>query len=303
MVAGWSSFAPAKQHSLDLLSTSQKMVREIEFEVEQSYAVQADRCENGAPFICYPNEHGRWYLAQGCCNSWNCPRCGQIRAREEYGRIVEGAKKLHERGLTLFFVTLTCVGKELDVETSDEGYYGWTNRLLSAWRARTKKQSGYWCYVQVTERQKRGAAHSHMITTSYPDDAKTYKKGDRLPNGTIAKHDCLFSEWFLSRNLSAGLGKMTDCTVVQNPVGVAVYVSKYLFKDAQTTLWPKGWKRVRYSQSWPKLEERHNPLAFPVLNLTDWMRVKFLNVAVTALDNVCYEAALARLVINVVPPN
>lgn len=292
---------------LDLLSTSQKVVSEklqsdIEFEIEQSHAIQAERCENGAPFICFPDVGGRWHLVQGCCNSWTCARCGQIRARQEYGRIVEGARKLQEEGHTLFFVTLTCLGKELDLKTADDNYYTWTNRLLSTWRARTKNEGQYWCYVQVTERQKRGAAHSHMITTCYPKDAVEYKKGSTLPNGSVAKHDCLFSIWFMERNTSAGLGKMTDCTKIESAIGVAVYVSKYLFKDAQQTLWPKGWKRVRYSQNWPKLPEQSNPFAFPVLKYSDWLRVRSLGVAVYADTEATYEAALTRLVTNVVPP-
>lgn len=292
--------------NLDLLSTSQKisekLLSDIEFEIEQSHAIQADRCENNAPYICFPDVNRKWHLVQGCCNSWQCPRCGQIRAREEYGRIVEGAKKLREAGHTLFFVTLTCVGKELDVKTSDDAYLTWTNRLLSTWRARTKKDDQYWCYVQVTERQKRGAAHSHMITTCYPTDAKAYKKGSLLPNGSYAKHDCLFSLWFMKKNISAGLGKMTDCTKIESAVGVAVYVSKYLFKEAQQTLWPKGWKRVRYSHNWPKLEDKSNPDAFPVIRYNDWLKVKALGVAVHADTNDTYETALARLITNVVPP-
>lgn len=292
--------------NLDLLSTSQKisekLLGEIEFEIEQSHAIQADRCENNAPYICFPDVNRRWHLVQGCCNSWQCPRCGQIRAREEYGRIVEGAKKLREAGHTLYFVTLTCIGKELDVKTSDDAYLMWTNRLLSTWRARTKKDGQYWCYVQVTERQKRGAAHSHMITTCYPNDMKAYKKGSLLPNGSYAKHDCLFSLWFMKKNVSAGLGKMTDCTKIESAVGVAVYVSKYLFKEAQQTLWPKSWKRVRYSQNWPKLEDKSNPDAFPVIRYNDWLKVKALGVAVHADTNDTYEVALARLITNVVPP-
>lgn len=292
--------------SLDQLSTSQKMgeksAKEIEFEFEQSFAVQAERCSNGAPYICYPDVNGKWHIVQGCCNNWQCERCGQIRARQEYGKIVEGAVKLREGGYTLFFVTITCVGKVLDLKTADDDYLQWTNRLLSSWRARTKKQDDLWCYVQVTERQRRGAAHSHFIITSFPDDATEYRKGQRLPNGAIAKHNCLYSEWFTKRNVSAGLGKMTDCTLIESAIGVAVYVSKYLFKDAQETLWPKGWRRVRYSQSWPKQDDKSNPDAFPVIRLADWRRVALLGVAVHADCNATYEAALTRLVTNVVPP-
>lgn len=275
---------------------------EIEFELEQSRALQAKRCSNNAPFICYPAGPGQWYLIQGCCNSWLCPRCGQIRAREEYWKIVNGAKMLDEAGEALYFVTITCQGKELDLSKADDDYLLWTNRLLSAWRARTKKQGDTWAYVQVTERQKRGAAHSHMITCSVPADAIEFKENDWLPNGSIAKHDCLYSQWFIDRNVSAGLGKMADITTIRNPIAVAVYVSKYLFKDMQAALFPSKWKRVRYSQSWPKESVASCEGAFPVVRASDWRRVGELPGVVKTRDEVTYERALACLCTNVLPP-
>lgn len=290
---------------LDLYSTSQKvsseLLADIEFELEQSFAVQSPRCDKHAPFICYPDVGGEWHLVQGCCNSWNCSRCGQIRAREEYWRIVNGAEKLAE-GEQLYFVTLTCRGADLNLETADENYLLWTNRLLSAWRASAKKRGKTLTYAQVTERQKRGAAHSHLIVNDYPPDAKPYRKGDWLPNGTIAKHDCLYSEWFVERCTSAGLGKLTDCTIVRNPVAVAVYVSKYLFKDMTETLWPKGWRRVRYSREWPKTDPPANPDAFPVIRKADWYKVAQIKQGVRCEDSASYEAALVRLITNVYPP-
>lgn len=299
--------------SLDLLSTSQKievgggdisphLLHELEFHIEQSYAAErASKCINHAPYICFKDNTNAWRLVQGCCNSWTCPRCGNIRAREEYGKIVNGARELSQHH-TLYFVTITCRGKDLDLKTSDDDYYTWTNRLLSAWRARCKAENGAWHYVQVTERQRRGAAHSHLITTHFPNDAKEFMAGEMLPSGIVAKHDCLYSEWFVKRNISAGLGKATDCTIVHSAVGVAVYVAKYLFKDAQLTLWPKGWKRIRYSQSWPKLPERAPAEAFPIIKYADWMRVSLLGATVHADSVETYEKALSMLVVNVVPP-
>lgn len=285
---------------------SKKLQSEIEFELEQSKATQAKKCENNAPLIAYQNAKGAWCIVQGCCNSWQCARCGQIRARHEYGRIVNGAKELDARGHQLYFVTITCRGADLNLETSDDNYLMWTNRLLSTWRARTKKQAQKdklqaWCYVQVTERQERGAAHSHLVTCSFPDDAIPYQKGDMLPNGIVAKHDCLYSAWFVAKNVSAGLGKVCDCTVIQNPIAVAVYVSKYLFKDVRETLWPKKWRRVRYSQSWPKLVREKSQDAFPIIKYVDWIKVSNLPGTVYALDQYSYDRALSALATNVFP--
>jgi hypothetical protein len=104
------------------------------------------------------------------------------------------------------------------------------------------------------------------------------------------------------KNISAGLGKMCDITSIRNAVGVAVYVSKYLFKDAQVTLWPKGWKRIRYSQSWPKLEHESSGKGFPVIRFADWIRVSNLPTVI-AKDTVAYEQALKALCTNVLPPS
>lgn len=289
----------AYQSGLDLyLSTSQKA---IESDIEQSYGVQSATCDNHAPYICFQDTAGMWRLVQGCCNDWLCGRCGQIRARHEFARIAYGATLLMDMGHSMYFVTVTCRGKDLDVSTSDDDYLLWTNRLFSTWRARCKKEGGHWAYVQVTERQQRGAAHSHIITTHHPNDGKMYNKGDMLPNGIVAKHDCLYSDWFVAANQSAGLGKATDCTEVRSVVGVTSYVSKYLFKDMQSALWPKGWRRLRYSQSWPKLPEHKNDSAFPVVRYKDWQRVMFLGTVVADSEET-YEKALSVLATNVVPP-
>jgi hypothetical protein len=82
-------------------------------------------------------------------------------------------------------------------------------------------------------------------------------------------------------------------------VAVAVYVSKYLFKDAMKTKFPKSWKRIRYSQNFPKLPDRTPELAFPLIKLEDWKRLAALDMTVYAEDEYCLHAAYARLVTNV----
>lgn len=302
---------------LDLLSTSQKngadyapflseisdnLRFDIEFELEQSRAIQAPRCEKYAPFIFFIDHTGQGRLVQGCCNDWTCKRCGQIRAREEYGRIVEGARKLSEAGHKLYFWTLTCRGRECSVEEAESNYLRWTNHLLSSCRYQAKKVAVDFVYVQVTERQKRQHPHSHLIASFVPPDAQRYLRGEKLPNARVAKHDCLWSEWFREANIKSGLGKECDLSAIESPVAVAVYISKYLFKEAMSTKWPKGWKRIRYSQNWPKLPERTPDLAFPLIRLADWKRLGALDMSVIAEDRYCYEAALERLVTNVIPP-
>jgi hypothetical protein len=296
---------------LDLFSTTQtlelksckispELIADIEFEIEQSEALQTEQCERGAPFICYPDGQGRWRLVQGCCNNWLCPRCGHIRARQEYARILQGVQVLIEQGHTLYFHTLTCRGRELSLEESEADYYKWTNRLLSACRIHAKRHGIFWCYVQVTERQQRQHPHSHLITTFLPADAVLTRETRTRPDGTEYSVDVYVSKLFTDWNKRAGLGSHHKIEAVYSPIGMAVYLSKYLFKDCMTTPWPPRWKRIRYGNNWPKLADVSSPEAFPVLTLNDWNRVKAIPGLVYADSNITYERALARLVTNVV---
>lgn len=259
---------------------SEKIIAEIEFEIEQSLALQEAICDNHAPYIFFVDVQGRGRLVQGCCNAWTCKRCGHIRARYEYGRIVNGANELALAGHKLYFHTITCRGKEMSLQEAEANYPVWTNRLLSTMRARSKKQSMFWAYAQVTERQKRQHPHSHFISTFLPDDAieQTILKRDK--NGTMKERDVLISKWFIKSNTNAGLGDQCEITLIINGVAVAVYVSKYLFKDAIATLWPPHWQRVRYSNSWPKLIFPTAELAFPVVTALDWQRLAHLEMSV-----------------------
>lgn len=295
---------------LDRLSTSQTNLsgvgeglrNEIEFQVEQSKAIQAKRCERGAPYIFFVDKAGGGHVVQGCCNDWTCPRCGQIRARTEYGRIVNGAKVLADQGHNLYFWTLTCRGADMPLETAERDYLKWTNRLFTAARAKATRSGSYWAYVQVTERQKRQHPHSHVISSYAPSDAIPYLKGEMLPNGRKAKHNCLWSAWFRAANTSAGLGVECDLSTIENAVAVAVYVSKYLFKDAMTTKFEKNWRRIRYSRNWPKLPDPETGDAFPLVRFADWLRMEALGHIVRADSYETYCAALARGIMCVIPP-
>lgn len=269
--------------------------------LENAETTNDTRCSNHAPFIAFTRETNAWYLVQGCCNSWYCPRCSIIRAKHEYGRIVHGANVL-SNSYKLSLVTLTASGSETPDDTDDR-YLEYTNRVLSAWRAHTKAIGMYWCYVQVTERQKRGNAHSHIITTAIPKDARQVKKGE-YAGGYLHKRDELHSAWLQKRAAAAGLGHICNISEVRSSHGVAAYVAKYLFKDLSQTQFPKHWKRIRYSQSWPKLPQKENAPenAFPVIRASDWNRVRELPV-IRALDNTSYETALAALCMNIYPPN
>ena len=247
---------PANTDLLDLFSTSQKTSAKVD---KTHTSKESVFCRYNAPYFAYQIHLARYGVTQGCCNHWDCPKCGQTRARQEYGRIVSGVRQLALEH-TIYFVTVTCKGKEMSLEDSEANYLTWTNRLFSAWRARTKVQGGKWCYCQVTERQRRGHPHSHILTTADLGDlylGHVWK--ERTPSlyiPTDSREIALRSDWLAGSVQRAGLGTQYDVSIASSPEGASRYVAKYLFKQTMfEDTWRKGWKRVRYSQNFPKLEE------------------------------------------------
>lgn len=271
---------------------SPDLLLDVEVLIEQSGFAQAEKCERGAPFIFFVDGAGIGRIVQGCCNNWMCSRCGQIRARTEYGVMVEGAKILAERGVKLYMHTWTCRGRELGWQEAEQSYGKWTNAMLNSCRDRAKSQGDDWFYTQVTERQTRKHPHSHLIASFLPGDATLTTVRKRDKNGEWVNRDVYISQWYEKRLKAAGLGEQYDITEVRNNIAVAVYAAKYLFKDAIFTEWPPKWKRIRYSQSWPKNPEHGKPeIAYPLILQRDWYRVTLENVPVVAQDEISYEAA------------
>jgi len=264
-------------NSLDLFSTSQTNRRSKKSPQGKKERQIYDECKNNAPCFAYQIEGKKWGVVQGCCNDWNCPRCGQQRAREEYGRIVAGAREL-SKTYPLYFFTITCRGREMTLNEAEHSYLEWTNRLLTRLRAATKRTGGQWSYACVTERQTRLHPHSHYITTYCPPDWILVKKGQekRFYQGQppiIATHDTLQSKVVELACTECGLGYQYDISRVESVEAGSRYMAKYLFKPSIfETVWPKGWRRVRYSANWPKLPEKDSN-AFILLTWMDWTRL------------------------------
>lgn len=287
---------------LDLFSTSQKI---------------DGKCKNRAPYICVPENGGTpGHLAQGCCNDWTCPRCGELRAKHEYGRMVEGAREIAKTH-PLWFVTITCKG-DVTVREAETTYLETTNRFLSVCRARAKKQKTDWFYASVTERQKRKHPHSHYLMTFCPSDAfapiddyTRYLASIERINASIPlqmrftaipENELSFldyhSEWLMLTAVKAGLGVQCRISLVDGVEGCSRYIAKYLFKQTAFEDWPKGWKRIRYSQNWPKLPEQKHERAFVVLTAWDWHLAGDSGNLITRSQTV-YERALVQGLTNV----
>ena len=176
---------------------------------------------------------------------------------------------------------------------AEAGYLKWTNKLLTTWRTYATRHNQKWYYVQVTERQKRGHPHSHILTTFSPPNTIMGKKGgwktDAQGHSIWVEKDALRSSYVLNSCVNAGLGNQYDISRVQSVEGASRYVAKYLFKPTIfTTTWPKGWKRVRYSQEFPQIPEKETE-AFILMTREDWRKLARLATIITSNEYVVGE--------------
>jgi len=212
--------------------------------------------------------------------------------------MVEGCRKLAETK-PLYFITITCKGREESWQYAEENYLKRTNVLLTACRTRDKRKNLEWHYVQVTERQKRKHPHSHFITTFCPEDVesvivrKTVRQRGGQSEVVVSTH--LRSDWFANSLRAAGLGEQYDITQVRQAEAASRDVAKYLFKPSIFTAeWPKGWKRIRYSQGFPK-QEKSEGEAIVLLRREDWVDLSARAVVIECPDLDVYEVASLKM--------
>lgn len=216
-------------------------------------------------------------------------------ASKHYGRIVSGAKEIAAES-QLWFITITCRGKDVSVEEAKANYLAWTSKFLDACYASAKRRDVVWYYVQVTELQRRGHPHSHILTSFFPSDVRDGWKDDweRDASGALVNRpkEALRSDILLRQCAASGLGDQYDISRVRTVDAASRYVAKYMFKDSQFRAdFPAHWKRVRYSQSWPKLPERKTD-AFVLLSSDDWHNLASLASVVDARGSEAFEQAV-----------
>lgn len=254
------------RNPLDLLSPSPTHFPDLGFSFH--------RCRYNAPYFAIQKTTNRYRVVQGCCNHWDCPRCGILVAKKHYGNIVAGARKVNEEH-DLWFITVTCRGKELSVEDAKAGYLTWTSKFLDACYSRARRLDEGWYYVQVTELQRRGHPHSHILTSFHASDlyfadVDNWKRGNDGILRNVPKKK-LRSDWIAERVVASGLGAEYDISRVETVEACSRYVAKYMFKKSQFRAdFPPRWKRVRYSNSWPRLEHKKSD-AFVILSASDWI--------------------------------
>jgi len=253
-------------------------------------------CVYHAPFFAIEKtaQTGIFSLSQGSCNHWDCPRCGVIRAKQEYWRIVQGSEQIVSEGHELYFITVTTRGAGLKVAEAEENYLQWTNRLFTNLRGQARRRDMYWCYVQVTERQKRAHPHSHILTTYKPVDLREgLKYGYKQIDGQKVQGNwpALRSDNLQASISASGMGEQYDISLVRNVSAVARYIGKYLFKSSLHTVWPAGWRRVRYSHNWPESSPPTGGRISVLITKDDWHNLAKVAETLLTYDKEAYQIA------------
>lgn len=183
-----------------------------------------EQCPTPGPVMMGVNETSKkGRVWRPSCKRWSCPVCQLERAREWGFVALVGAVELQGDGCRLVFITVTSHEK-LNAEQS---LHVWPD----AWkklRMRIARAHGKGDYFMVTERHESGRLHVHAVVT-----------------WDIEKR------WLKDNARACGLGYQVDAEPIGDAGTIVSYIAKYLTKFADQ--WPKGWRRVRMSQSWPKL--------------------------------------------------
>jgi len=166
------------------------------------------------------------------CKLWSCPACAETNKRLWAVKAYHGAEQLAAEGAQhIAFLTLTS-HERLDAAGSLAVWPSAWSKL----RDRAKYASGGFDYLLVPEQHADGRLHVHAIETA--------GLGKRFWKDAARK---------------SGLGYQCEEEEANTPAGAAYYVVKYLTKSIAYTNWPKGFRRVRTSRNWPKLEKMEQP--------------------------------------------
>jgi len=85
-------------------------------------------------------------------------------------------------------------------------------------------------YVLIPERHESKKLHCHLLTSA------------PMP-----------TRWYKDNSASCGLGYIAEEERLLTVRKAAQYMAKYTTKQAGSDQWPKGYRRVRTSRSWPAL--------------------------------------------------
>lgn len=166
------------------------------------------------------------------CKQWGCKVCAPINALHWAIEVANGVQALFSAGVRPKFLTITQGSKVQTVEYAYSILHTQWDKFRRKWQAWSDQQGTptfYAAFVEGQERRK-GMPHFHIIG-SYLPDKETVR------------------DWVVS----SGFGFQVALMDVKPNSGAAWYVSKYSTKSTDAGYMPKGFRRCRLSQNWPRL--------------------------------------------------
>lgn len=191
------------------------------------YIEQLSACPNSTICMLGKNEKGKAaVIFRPRCKLWSCPTCAHINKALWTMRTFKATEELIAAGLNLSMVTITAH----ENHTKDRAvvlFPDQWNKLQNRWRRRCIGQPYYAMFPEVGA---EGHFHCHFLTDQW-----------------------LTERFWKDHARRSGMGFEADEGDHNIPPAKAAgYSSKYLTKSFEFE-WPKGFRRVRTSQNWPKL--------------------------------------------------
>jgi len=174
----------------------------------------------------YDKEMTRIFLLP--CGSWDCPECGKRKRKVWLMDVLHGVSYyMEQKGMEWYCLTLTLSGRNRSRASS-------ISRWRSVWprlNSRHYRKFGWCPYVLIPEFHANGVVHLHAIVSS-----PTTKR------------------WWKDNCYTCGGGYMAEYEPCRSPAYAGGYFTKYMHKQMGIKTWPKGYRRVRTSHRWPKLD-------------------------------------------------
>lgn len=172
----------------------------------------------------------KWVLADTDCGTYECLECAEKIVRLHQLRIIE----FFQHQTECSFLTITAHEDERGFDRSLSNLDKGMRRLFE----RMRRRYGTRHYVLIHERHADGISlHIHMLIAC-----------------------AISTRWLKDNSRACGMGYMCKAIRLRDPKAAGFYVSKYISKSVSDSDFPKRFKRVRYSQKFPKFvfEERNS---------------------------------------------
>jgi len=222
--------------------------------------VNAPYCQTkGRPYLKGINEtEKKAVFFRPRCKLWTCPTCADINKKLWAVKAYHAVEILSGSSPSVNFLTITSHEKLSAAASLAVWPKAWSK--LSQ---RARRRSADFQFLLVPEQHKDGRLHIHAIETAG-----------------------LGSRWWKDHARACGLGYMAEEDDIRGAAGAAYYVTKYLSKSLAADVWPKGFRRVRTSQRWPKLPHAPLPEGW---SFTPLEHDEPLNRTITILEHKGYD--------------